>query len=161
VRQTRIISILTLSVLCAGGLQTAQGHGPCALIPAAEVAKFMGVPTVQLDSVNTGTNEFTKVELCSWMVDPNDPRGVTVKLRRTASADETEAALLGARIDEQLTLDKMATVPGIGDEAWYAPWGDGSGSTVIARKGALVLTVTGTVPKATALAMAKTAAGRM
>jgi hypothetical protein len=161
-RQTIVLSVLSALVVCVSGLPAAQqGLGPCELIPAAEIAKFLGAAAVQLDSVNTGTNEFTKVALCSWMVDPKDPRGVTVKLRQAESADETEAALLGARIDEGLTLDKMEALPGVGAGAWYAPWADGSGSTVIARKGAQVVTVTGTVPKATALAMAKTAVGRM
>ncbi len=40
--------------------------GPCEVLPAVEVATLLAVPNVQLDSVNTGTNDLTGVELCSW-----------------------------------------------------------------------------------------------
>ena len=135
--------------------------GPCEVLPAVEAAKLLAVPTVQLDSVNTGTNELTGVELCSWYVDPRDPRGVTVKLRRAKSADETEALLAGARIDEQVTLDRMEAVSGLGDDAHYADWADGSGGTLIARRGSVVLTITGTVKRTDAVTAAKQALSRL
>jgi hypothetical protein len=155
-------SILIVPVLVAW-LFTAMPTppGPCEVLPAVEVAKLLAVATVELDSVNTGTNELTGVELCSWYVDPRDPRGVTVKLRRATSADDSEALLAGARIDEQVTLDKMEAVTGLGDDAHYADWADGSGGTLIARRGSVVLTITGTVKMADAVTAAKQALSRL
>jgi hypothetical protein len=152
-----VVPVLTASLVAA----RATPPGPCEILPPVDVATLLAVPSVQLDSVNTGTNELTGVELCSWYVDPRDPRGVTVKLRRAKSADETEAVLAGARIDEQLTLDKMEAVRGLGDGAHYADWADGSGGTVIARRGSVVLTITGTVKRAAVLAAANQALGRL
>jgi hypothetical protein len=157
-----MLSILIVPALAAR-LFTAMPAppGPCEVLPAVEVAKLLAVPTVQLDSVNTGTNELTGVELCSWYVDSRDPRGVTVKLRRAESADETEALLAGAQIDEQVTLERMEAVRGLGDDAHYADWADGSGGTLIARRGSVVLTITGTLKRADAVTAARQALGRL
>ncbi len=84
-----------------------------------------------------------------------------MKLRRAKSADETEALLAGARIDEQVTLDRMEAVSDLGDGAHYADWADGSGGTLIARRGSVVLTITGTMKRAAAVTAAKQALGRL
>jgi hypothetical protein len=154
-----ILIVPALGVRLATAMPTPPG--PCEVLPAVEVARLLSVPNVQLDSINTGTNELTGVELCSWYVDPRDPRGVTVKLRRAKAVDETEALLAGARIDEQVTLDKMEEVSGLGDGAHYADWADGSGGTLIARRGSVVLTITGTVKRAAAVTAAKQALSRL
>jgi hypothetical protein len=86
---------------------------------------------------------------------------VTAKLRRAKAADETDAVLAGARIDEQVTLDKMEDVSDLGDSAHYADWTDGSGGTLIARRGSVVLTITGTVKRAAVLTAAKQALSRL
>ncbi|HEX2451588.1 MAG TPA: hypothetical protein VHJ69_10615, partial [Gemmatimonadales bacterium] len=97
-----------------------SSYPACALVSAAEIAKFLSVPAVQLDSVNSGRNDFSGVELCSWYVALRDPRGVSVKLRLAKSADETAALVVGARIDDEFDRDKAENIAGLGDEAQWA-----------------------------------------
>ena len=47
------------------------------------------------------------------------------------------------------------TIPGLGDEARYADWLDKSGGTIIVRSGRSVVTITGTISKTAAVALAK------
>ncbi|MGH7526994.1 MAG: hypothetical protein ACREMX_09855 [Gemmatimonadales bacterium] len=159
-----VVWAIAASLACAAAspLAAQQGRrGPCDLLSAAEVAKFLSVPAVQVDSVNTGTNEFTGVELCSWFVELRDPRGLTVRLRREKSAEDTTVLLLAARMEDEFSQRKVEPIAGLGEEAQYADWLDGSGGTVIVRSGPNVVTLTGTISKATAIAMAKTAVPRL
>jgi hypothetical protein len=86
---------------------------------------------------------------------------VAVKLRRAKSPEETAILMSAARVDEEMTLDRAQAVPGLGDEAQYAGHPDGKGGTILVRKGASVVTITGSISKPTAIAMAKAALARL
>ncbi len=155
---------IAASLACAAAPPLAAQQSPypaCDLLSAAEVAKFLSVAAVQVDSVNTGKNEFSGVELCSWYVSLRDPRGLTVRLRRGKSTEDTPVLLIAARMEEESFAGKVETVAGLGDEAQYADWLDGSGGAIIVRSGAKVVTFTGTISKAAAVALAKAALPRL
>lgn len=135
----------------------------CALLTASEIAKALAVPSVFIDSLNSGRHEFKDVDLCSWGVAPNDPRGVMVKLRRAKSSDEIELTLTAARVDDSFgdPATPPSAVAGLGDEAVYRDYADKQGGVLIVRRGLTVFTLDGSrVTKAALIALAKVALPR-
>jgi hypothetical protein len=133
----------------------------CELFSAAEVAAFLSAPAAQIDSVDSGFNENTHADLCNWYVHKGSPQGLTFKVRRAQSADETAVILLAARLDENLTLDHAQPIHSLGDEALYLPYPDGTGGTLIVRKATAVLTIIGSVKRDTLVAIAAKAIARL
>jgi hypothetical protein len=131
------------------------------LFSTAEVAKFLAAPAVQIDSINSGKNELTGVDFCSYFVTEKDPRGVMLKLRRGASADDAMLSMISARAEDEFVERKPEVLAGIGDEAQYLDYSDGRGGTIIVRSGPNVVTFTGTISKATGIAIARLAVPRL
>jgi len=134
----------------------------CELLSAAEVAQFLGAPSVRIDSINSGNNQLTQVDFCSWYVKEGQSEGLQVKLRRRPSRDEAPVAMIAARVDDGFSDQRPAeAIPGIGEEAQYLGYPDGQGGTIIVRQGTSVVTLTGSPAKATLVAMAKLVAPRL
>jgi hypothetical protein len=128
----------------------------CELLSMAEVAAFLRVPAVQIDSLNSGMNELTKVDVCSWFVHAGENQGVMLKLRRAPSADEVLPSFSAAEVDEQMSPPAEPTsIPGIGEEALYLAYADGTGGTIVVRQRATVVTIIGSASKEMLAAMAK------
>ena len=128
----------------------------CELLSTAEVAAFLRVPAVQIDSLNSGMNELTKVDFCSWFVHPGESQGVMLKLRRAASPDEVPPAFIAAKVDEEMSPPaEPASIPGVGEEALYLPYADGTGGTIVVRQRASVVTLIGSASKETLASMAR------
>lgn len=132
----------------------------CELLTAAEVAGFLRVPAVYVDSIESGFNETTRVDLCSWYVTKGESDGVMVKLRRSASADEVLVQFAAAKIDAGFR-DAPEPASGIGDEALYGPYPDRTGGTIVFRKGASAVTILGSLSKETLISAAKAALPRI
>lgn len=134
----------------------------CELLSTAEVAAFLKAPSVQIDSLNSGKNQNTNVDFCSWFVKAGESEGVMLKLRRAASSEETPVALIAARGDEDFPSPPQPTsIAGVGDEALYRDYADGKGGTVIVRRGPAVVTLIGSASKETLVAMAKLVVQRL
>lgn len=84
------------------------------------------------------------MELCSWFVQYHAP-----------------VLVIATRIDDEFDRDHAAAIPGLGDEAQYADSLDKSGGTIIVRSGRSVVTITGTISKTAAVALAKLALPRL
>lgn len=110
---------IAAALLAAGKPRTA-----CELLSAAEIATSLGAPAGRIDSINSGTNETTHVDYCSWYVKEGASEGVMVKLRRAPSAGDAPTAMLAARIDEGISGDEATLVAGVGEEAQYLPYPD-------------------------------------
>lgn len=138
-------------VASAGDQRTA-----CELLSTAEVAAFLGVPAVQIDSLNSGKNEFTNVDFCSWFVRAGESQGVMLKLRRAGSPDGVLPAFVAAKVDEELSPPaKPASIAGVGEEALYLPYADATGGTIVVRQHASVVTIIGSASKETLASMAR------
>jgi hypothetical protein len=128
----------------------------CELLSVAEVASFLRVPAVLIDSLNSGMNGYTKVDLCSWYVHAGESEGVIVKLRRAASSDAVLSVFTAAKVDEEMSPPaEPAPVPGVGEEALYLPYADGTGGTIVVREHESVVTISGSVSKETLASMAR------
>jgi hypothetical protein len=155
-------------ILLGGAAGTLLANTPakprtaCELLSAAEVAAFLKVPLVHIDSLNSGMNEMTRVDFCNWYVKENQPEGVMLKLRRAPSADEAAVSFIAAKVDEEMSPPaKTTAIPGVGDEALYQPYADGKGGTVVVRKGASVVSIIGSPSRETLVAMAKAMVPRL
>lgn len=132
----------------------------CELLSAAEIAASLQVPAVRIDPLNSGRNEMTHVDLCSWYVAEGKNDGVMVKLRQAPSAGEVQVSFIAARLDIDSSVPP-ARIPGVGDEALYAPYPDGAGGTIVFRSGVRAVTIIGSVPKDVLVSMAKLAVPRL
>ncbi|MGH7498810.1 MAG: hypothetical protein ACREL3_08170 [Gemmatimonadales bacterium] len=151
-------SVIVTIVIAAARL---TGPSPaCEILSTTEVARFLRTPAVRIDSINSGMNEMTKVDVCSWYVREGESEGVMLKLRHGDSPDGG-VAMLAARVDEGFPAPaEPVSVAGVGDEAQYLPYPDGRGGTIIVRKGADVATLIGSAPKETLVSMAKVVVSR-
>jgi hypothetical protein len=149
------------------GVGGSAGSGPfpaCELLAPAEVAKVLGAPRAFIDSLNSGPNEATGAQLCSWYVRQGSSEGVMIKLYRGASPDQAGALWYGSvRMDgDWLASDSdPVRVTGVGDEALYRRYASARGGTLIVRKGLDVFLLTGSPSREGLTALAKLVAGRL
>ena len=131
----------SLAAVTSPALSAANPNPPtaCELLSAAEVARFLSAPSVRIDSINSGNNELTHVDFCSWYVKEGQSEGLMVKLRRRASRDEAPVAMIAARLDDGFSGQRLPeAIPGVGEEAQYLGYPDGKGGTIIVRQGTSV-----------------------
>ncbi|HXF95773.1 MAG TPA: hypothetical protein VNI61_06680 [Gemmatimonadales bacterium] len=167
-----MLELLTAWLLAAGlwvprpGPDRPSGAGPypaCELLSLAEVAGVMGAPRAFIDSLNSGPNEMTGAQLCSWYVKEGSSEGVMLKLFRGATQDQAMTLWYGVRADGDWQMSKVEPVPiaGVGDEALYRPYPVGPGGSLIARKGLHVFLLTGSPSRDGLAALGKRVAGRL
>ena len=146
----------------AGAFAPVVPGAACDLLSMAEVAGFLRVAAVQIDSLNSGMNDFTKVDLCSWFVHAGESQGVMLKVRQATPPDEVLAAFSAAKVDEELNPPaELVSIPGLGDEAQYLSYADGTGGTIVVRQRASVVTLIGSASKETLAAMARKVLSRL
>lgn len=138
----------------------------CEVFAPAEIASFLKVPEVRKDDLNSGKNQFTGVDLCNWYVKEGSPEGIGVTLRTAAPDDEggrmsAFSAAKGDAVEHDVKRSQDAQTVAAGDEAVYSPYAVPPGGSIVVRVGSTIVTMTGTAPKDTLLAMAKLAAERM
>jgi hypothetical protein len=133
----------------------------CTLFSAAEMAAFLKSPSAQIDEVNSGVHAFTKTDMCNWFIRQNDPHGLTLKIREGKDANEAELVLFSAAASDEEFSFTDGTPIRLGDQAVYKAYGDGTGGTVIARKGKIVFTVTGSAQPEVLITCVTQALGRL
>ena len=142
----------------------AKANNACELVTPAEIARFLNVPAVKKDEINSGKNELTHVDICNW---EGGTEGLELRLYRAESADE------GASLRAYSSAEGYATgydgarssaaqsVAGVGLDAILSPFPDGKGASLAFRTAAGAVALTGSASRNALVAMAKLAASRM
>jgi hypothetical protein len=163
-----IVAALIVLVASAGGLLWAQtkAKNACELLTPAEIAKGLSVAAVKKDEVNSGEHVMGHVDICSWYVKENSPEGLEVRWWRAKPGPgeplaEFSAAKGHAFEHDSARSEKAQQLTGVGAEAVYGPFPDGTGGSLALRTARGAAALVGTASKDSLVALAKLAAARM
>jgi len=133
----------------------------CDLVTATELAGFLKVAEVKKDDINSGLNDLTKVDICTWDVKDGHNGGVEVRLHRAMSGDDEALVAFSAAKSDALDFGQPQPVSGIGVEAVFRPSADGNFNAISFRAGAGAVTIKSSGSKDALISMATLAARRM
>jgi len=139
----------------------------CEILTPAEIARTLNVPEVKKDDTNSGENQMTHVDICSWYVKNGSAEGMQVQVYRAGGADVGSSMLAyssakGDAVEHDAArASKAEQLSGVGDEAIYSPYPDGKGGNIAFRTRAGAVTMTGSAPHDRLVELAKLAASRM
>jgi hypothetical protein len=140
-------------VLLLGPIVTAAGAGrpACELLTREEVGRVAG-GAVTIDQSSSGEDD-RGGDNCVW----KRGRDVAVEMRiqRAPSPPQAQRLFQEGRVEAFGTRPGPAAVPGLGDEALYRDFERAKGGALIVRRGAVVVGMSGTVPRDAYLTLAR------
>jgi hypothetical protein len=106
------------------------------------------------------------VDICNWYVRENSPQGVEIRWHRASAGDAEPLAEYSAAKGDAFEHDsgrtqKAQAVPGVGVEAVYGPWPDGSGGSLALRGHNGAVAISGSATREALVALGKLVASRM
>jgi hypothetical protein len=160
--------LVAVAVLPPSGLVGAQtkAKSACELVTQTEVAKALSVAAVKKDEVNSGEHVMGHVDICSWYVKENSPEGLEVRWWRAKPGPHEPLAEFSAAKGHIFEHDlarseKAQPVSGVGTEAVYGSFPDGTGGSLAFRTKTGAVALIGSVQKDALVVLAKLAASRM
>jgi len=160
------VTVLALWMASSTGWVEAKAKDACELLTPAEIAKALNVPAVKKDEVNSGQHLMGHVDICSWYVKENSPEGLEIRWwRGKPGAGEPLAEFSAAKghafEHDSARSDKAQPVSGVGVEAVYGPFPDGTGGSLAFRTSTGAVALVGSAGKEALASLAKLAASRM
>jgi hypothetical protein len=149
---SRLCRVMALGLLL-GPIVTAAGAGrpACELLTLEEVGRVAG-GAVTIDQSSSGEDD-RGGDNCVW----KRGRDVAVEMRiqRAPSPQQAQRLFQDGRVEAFGTRPAPAAVPSLGDEALYRDFERAKGGALIVRRGAVVVGMSGTVPRDAYLTLAR------
>ncbi len=163
---TSAVTMLALWIASSTGLVEAKAKDACELLTAVEIAKALNVLVVKKDEVNSDQHLMGHVDICSWYVKENSPEGLESRWwHGKPGAGEPPAEFIAAKghafEHDSARSDKAQPVSGVGAEAVYGPFPDGTGGSLAFRTRTGAVALVGSAGKEALTSLAKLAASRM
>jgi len=171
VRRVVAVGLMAVAVLWGvppGGSVEAQtkAKSACELVTSTEIAKALNVAAVKKDEVNSGEHVMGHVDICNWYVKENSPEGLEVRWWRAKPGPYEPLAEFSAAKGHVFEHDSARSqqaqpVSGVGVEAVYGSFPDGTGSSLAFRTQTGAVALVGSAQKDALVVLAKLAASRM
>lgn len=161
-------AVMVLCVVSPGGMTLAQmkAKSACELLTPSEIAQALSVGAVKKDEVNSGEHVMGHVDICSWYVKENSPEGLEVCWWRAKPGPYEPLAEFSAAKGhifehDSARSEKAQPVSGVGTEAVYGSFPDGTGGSLAFRTKTGAVALVGSAQKDALVVLAKLAASRM
>ncbi len=149
--------------------QTQKPLIACRLLTFDEVARFSGGAPVEIDPKQSGEDDSDGSSSCTWQVKGGKLPPVVILTVENGDTPGAGERVLGTkpaegRVAAKFSLRKMqafgnppppTAVPGLGDEALYRDFERVKGGALLVRRGAQIVTFSGSVHKDAYIALAR------
>lgn len=153
-----VVAMLLALGIASAPVAAADSRKACELLTRDEVARVAGGP-VEVDPTASGEDD-RGGDNCVWTPPGKNP-AVVLRVERLPSVDRATRAFADTKVEAFGGGPPPARVAGLGDEALYRDFQRAKGGALIVRRGAVVLTISGSVPKEAQVSLGRLALGRI